>query len=284
MEALGEVRLLQRLTKDGLLALEKEVNPPLWHVGNAGFERAIDTSPGALNPVNNVMGATPAISSIYNVRANLEALEMTKEKIKMSIKEYFYNDLFLAISRKDKNMTAREVMELDAEKMMLLGPVLDRLRSELFQPLTERVFGIANRRGLIPIPPEEIQGKELKIEFISILAQAQKQAGMTAINQTVGFIGQLAQADPTALDKLNIDEVINQVAEINGSPPMVIRSEEEVAQIREARAQQQAQMQQMAMAKEMAGLAATGGQAAESISKASAQSQNPENPLGPSQG
>ena len=80
-------------------------------------------------------------------------------------------------------MTAREVSERNAEKMLMLGPVLDRLRSELFQPLIERVYGIMDRAGKIAFPPPELAGQPIKVEFISILAQAQKQAGLSAIDQ-----------------------------------------------------------------------------------------------------
>lgn len=268
MDALGDCRQLQKITEDGRIALEKEVNPPLLIAESAGIDD-VDVSPGALNYTSATAQGQPSVTSLYQVRANLQALEMTKGQLKQQIKEMFFNDLFLMISNVNRQMTATEVAERNSEKMLLLGPVLDRLRSELFQPLIERCWGIETRVGVLPLSPAqgapELSGEEIKIEFISILALAQRQAGIAAINQTVGFIGQLAQFDPGALDKLNTDEAIDEVAEMHGVPPKMIRSDEEVAALREQREQQAQQMQMMQMAQQGANIMATGAKAAKEM-------------------
>ena len=266
MDALGDCRMLQKVAEDGRIALEKEVNPPLLIAESSGID-SVDVSAGAMNFTSSLAQGQPSVTSLYQVRANLPALEATKEQLKRQIREMFFNDLFLMITETHKNMTATEVAERNSEKMLLLGPVLDRLRSELFQPLIERCYGVESREGILPPPPvqqvPELQGKEIKIEFISILAMAQKQAGIAAINQTVGFIGNLAQLtqNPDVLDKLNVDEAVDEIAEMQGVPPKLIRSDEEVAALRQARAQQMQQMQQMQMMQAGANVAATGAKA-----------------------
>ena len=268
MDALGDCLSLQSLAKDGLLALEKEVKPPLLALQAAGLTK-VNLAPGAVNWVSSLgLGqGPPVVSPLLQVRANLAALEQYKAQIKQQIREMLFNDLFLMLANSNRQMTATEVAERNAEKMLLLGPVLDRLRSELFQPLIERVFGIMWRRGDVPPPPPEIveTGEGLQIEFISILAQAQKAAGLAAVTNTVGFVGQMAQMAPEALDKLNIDEAEEQVAEMNGVPPNLLRSDEEVAQIRAQRQQQMEQQMQMAQMSQMAGLARQGAGAAKDI-------------------
>ncbi|MDR1045110.1 MAG: head-tail connector protein, partial [Candidatus Adiutrix sp.] len=262
MNALGDVLFLQRVTEDGRLTLEKEVNPPLMVAQSAGIGRGLDTSPGALNYISSLAQGQNAIQSLYQVRANLAAVEAVKDKVKQQIKEALYNDLFLMINNSPREMTATEVAERNGEKMILLGPVLDRLRSEMYQPLIERVFGIMQRQGQIYMAPPELQDQEIKIEFISILAQAQKQAGLGAINNTVAFVMQMAQASPTALDKLNIDEAIDEIAEMNGTPPSLIRSDEDVAAMRQQREEQMQQQQQMAMMQQGLGMAGQAAKAA----------------------
>ena len=268
MDALGDCRQLQKITGDGRIALEKEVNPPLLISESAGIDD-VDVSPGALNYTTSLAQGQPSVTSLYQVRANLQALENTKAQLKQQIREMFFNDLFLMITQANRQMTATEVAERNSEKMLLLGPVLDRLRSELFQPLIERCWGIETRVGVLPPPPvqmvPELAGQEIKIEFISILALAQKQAGIAAINQTVGFIGQLAQFNPSALDKLNTDEAIDEVAEMHGVPPKLIRSDEEVAALREQREQQMQQQQMMQMMQQGAQIAATGAGAVKDL-------------------
>lgn len=264
MDALGDCRQLQAITRDGRIALEMEVRPPLQ---TAGLSYPVDLSPGAINPVSTLAQGQFGITPLYQVRANFAALSAEKSALKQQIREMFFNDLFLMITQANRTMTATEVAERNAEKMLLLGPVLDRLRSELFQPLIERVFGIMSRNGDIPPAPPEMQGQEIKIEFISILALAQKQAGLAAINNTLTFVATAAQMtqslDP--FDKINIDEAINEVAEMNGVPPALIRSDEEVAQARGQRAEQMQQAKQMQQAEQGVALAAEGAKAAGSL-------------------
>lgn len=64
----------------------------------------------------------------------------------------------------------------------MLGPVLERLNSEFLNRSIDRVFGIMLRAGLIPEPPEVLQGQTLKTEYISVLAQAQKQVALGGVD------------------------------------------------------------------------------------------------------
>ena len=270
MDALGDCRQLQKITADGRLALELEVSPPLVVMQGAGIDN-VDISPKAINMASSLTQGQMAVTSLYQTRANLHALENTKAQLKQQIREMFFNDLFLMITQANRQMTATEVAERNSEKMLLLGPVLDRLRSELFQPLIERSWGIMSRIGVLPPAPvqmvPELAGQEVKIEFISILALAQKQAGIAAINQTVGFIGQLASLtqDPSVYDKLNTDEAIDEVAEMQGVPPKLIRSDDEVAELRERREQQARQAQQMQMLQQSLQMAKDGAAAMGSL-------------------
>ena len=186
------------------------------------------------------------MTPLSQARANLPAAEKLVARLENVLQRHFHNDLFLMISGADKRMTATEVAERQGEKLLMLGPVLDRLRSELFQPLIERVYGIMDRAGMIAFPPEMLAGREINVEFISILANAQKQAGLQAISQTLGFAGQVAAVtqDPAAVDILNAEAMIRKWGELTGIDPDMLLSEDKVARKREARMQQM-QMQQM---------------------------------------
>jgi hypothetical protein len=147
----------------------------------------------------------------------------------------------------------------------MLGPVLDRLRSEMFQPLIERVYGIMDRQGLVAFPPPGLSGQQVNVEFISILAQAQKQAGIGGISQTIGFAAQVATLFPDIVDKFNFDEMADAWAEMQGIAPNLMRSDEEVAQRRADRAQQQQMAQMLAMMQQGADAAAKGSVAAKNM-------------------
>ena len=134
MDALGDCRQLQKITEDSRIALEKEVNPPLLVV-NSGVNGPLNTSPGGLNYTSGLSAGQDAVTPLSQVKANLPGAERLIVRLENILQRHFHNDLFLMISDIDKRMTATEVAERNAEKMLMLGPVLDRLRSELFQPL-----------------------------------------------------------------------------------------------------------------------------------------------------
>ncbi|MGF8726455.1 portal protein, partial [Klebsiella pneumoniae] len=110
---------------------------------------------------------------------------------------------------------------------------------------------------LFPEPPEELQGTPLKVEYVSILAQAQKSIGISSVERFVGFVGNLAKANPAALDKLNIDQTIDEYGNMLGVPATIVNSDDEVQATREQRAQQQQQQQMMAMAQQAGATAKT---------------------------
>jgi hypothetical protein len=119
--------------------------------------------------------------------------------------------------------------------MTQLGPAIERVNGEKLKPVIDRVFGIMSRLNLLPPAPEHLQGQALKIDFVSILTQMQRMVGIGQTERVTRFIGNLAAAFPEAADKLNVDEAIDDYADRAGSPPKIIRSDEEVEQMREAR-------------------------------------------------
>lgn len=246
MDAIADCRALQKNEERKHKATALIVQPPM--VGPPELA-ALPTSlsPGAINAVSTAAGRfEPAV--VIPPGAVNEA-RITSQEIADQIARFLYADLWLALSQSDGTMTAREVSERHEEKMLQLGPVLEQLEDELLDPLIGRSFAILNRAGYIPPPPEELQGQELRVEYISILAQAQRLLGVTSIERFTGYVTQLSQFRPDALDMLGVDEAINAMAESLGAPPGVALDAERVSQIREARAQaqqEQAQAEQQA--------------------------------------
>jgi hypothetical protein len=269
MDALADCRELQKVVEKTRIALEKEVDPPLL-VHNKGIEGTINTSPGGLTYTSSLTQGQEAVVSLsQGVRANLQASERWIAKLEHILQRHFHNDLFLMISDADKQMTATEVAERQGEKLLMLGPVLDRLRSEMFQPLIERFYGIMDRKGMVAFPPPEMTGQKINVEFISILALAQKQAGIAGITQTLSLVKEMADLYPEVADNINPDEVLHTFADMQGVAPNLLRSDEEVAKIRAERAERQQQQQMMEQLQQGAGIAAMGSQAMKNIQGAS---------------
>ena len=149
----------------------------------------------------------------------------------------------------NRNMTATEVIQRQEEKMRILGPVLGRLQSELLSPLITRVFNILLRNGLFIQSPDILQQQELKIEFVSPMALAQRGQELQSLMRGLEIFGSLAQTMPV-MDYIDENGLVKNIIDILGLPAKVIKSDAEVEQIRTERAEQEAQ--QMEMQQQMA--------------------------------
>lgn len=250
MVALGDSRALQRLETRKIELVDKLSAPPVGVTGDL-IGDGMDLTPGAVNPLP--MGGD--VKSLVVVHP--QALAAVRESIQdheQRINAAFFADLWLMMADSDRRqITATEIAERHEEKMLQLGPVLERLEGELLRPLIDRVFGILWRRGRLPPPPDELRGgQDIKVDFISVLAQAQKMVATGGIERLAGFVGNLAGAKPEVLDKLNTDECVDEYANAIGVKPDLIVPDDQVKALRDQRAQQQAMAQQAAQAQQMA--------------------------------
>lgn len=142
-----------------------------------------------------------------------------------------------------RQITAREIDERHEEKLLALGPVLEQLNQDLLDPLIDITYIIMERQGLIPEPPEELQGMDLRVEYISIMAQAQKLAGIASIERFAGFGQGLLAVNPEAADKIDFDQMIDVYADRLSLQPGIVRPDEQVAAMRKGRAEAQAKAQ-----------------------------------------
>lgn len=248
MDSLGDIKQLQLMEKDKLFQIELQTKPAM-NAPPSMEKRGGKMIPGGVNYMDTSQGVQK-FEPAYEVRPDIQGIAFEIGNVETRIRRAFFNDLFLAILGTDKRMTATEVAERHEEKLLMLGPVLERIQSELNITI-DRIFNICDRNGSLPPPPPELQGKSLNIEYISMLAQAQKLVSISPIEQITGFIGNLAQFNPSALDKFNIDEAVDQYADALGVPPRMINSADEVKKIREMRMQEQAKMQEQEQMSEM---------------------------------
>lgn len=257
-DALGDIKQLQVQQLRKAEALDKKVRPPMVASAELANKHAT-LVPGGItyvNPTTGFQGFQPA----YQVNIDLREMLQDMDETRMRIRRTFYADLFMMISQSDGRMTATEVIERREEKMLGLGPVLERLHKELLAPLIDRLFEIMQVRGLLPPPPDEIQNTPISVDFISILAQALKQMSTASIERVIGVVGNMAAANPEVLDKIDFDQTVDEYADMVGAPPRMIRPDDVVAEIRERRAQQQQAAQAVALANE-------GAQAAKVLSE-----------------
>lgn len=239
--SLGDCMQLQKIEENKLRATDNAVDPAMVYPSSM---KDVDNMPGGVNfvPDGTVQQAYPLIDP----RAKAyEGMVLLANETKQQIANSFYYDLMIMLAAQNTpQMTAREVAERHEEKLLMLGPVLEQFYKNVLEVTTLRLFGICHRNGILPPMPEEITKEELDVKFVSLLAQAQKMVSIPAIENVVGFAGNLAAIYPEAPDIIDVDKVIRTVAVVRGAPEKILRSEDEVAEIRKQRAQAQAQAMQ----------------------------------------
>lgn len=247
MSALSDCKALQSMQKRKLQAIEKMVNPPMQAPPSM---KNVKTSilPGDINYLSEQDGGQ-GFKPVHEVNPRLQELGITIQDTRELISKAFYEDLFLMLEQSDRRqITAREIDERHDEKLLALGPVLEQLNQDLLDPLIDNAFDIMLKRGEVPNPPDALRGQVLKVEYISIMAQAQKLVGISGVERFAGFVSQIGQVKPEALDKLDSDKLIDLYGEMTSVPPGIIRTDEDVSQIRNQRAQaaqQQAQSERL---------------------------------------
>ena len=275
-DTLGEAKTLQLMRKNYLQAAEIAIAPPL--VGHNSLRRShAHDNVFKPNSITYVDGTDPNMGfrPLYQIQPDANGQVAAIMDSREIIKKAFFADLFLAILRNpNKQMTATQVNAINQEQMMMIGPVFERLDYELLDPMIVRIFGIMDRLGLILPPPEELAGQELKIEYISMLAQAQQMVGLEGIDRLTSFVGTMAQIQagagmqPDVLDKIDVHESVDQYARMLGVQAAVVRSDEAVAEMQAQRQAEQQQMQQMAALQQMAQAANQGAGAAKQAADA----------------
>ena len=246
MECLGDVKQLQHQQLRKGQAIDYQVNPPL-QVPTKYKEATKARLPGGVFYVDS-MGQGGGVRSAFDVNLNLQHLGLDIADVRERIRSAYYADLFLMMQGDTRSgITATEVAERHEEKLLMLGPVLERLHNELLGPLIDTTFDMAERAGILPDAPPELEGMELNVEFISVLAQAQRAVATQGMDRLIGTVGGLAQLKPDVLDKIDFDQVVDDLGGALGVNPKIIVPDNVVAALREQRAQA-AQAQQAAAA------------------------------------
>jgi hypothetical protein len=247
-EVLGDAKQLQHHEKELARLIDLSGKPPTVADENMRGAR-LSLVPGDNTYVPR--GQTEGFRPVFQVNpAAITALLEHIRRCEDRIDRGMFADLFARILRDDRSQraTATEIDQISQEVASMVGPVLFRLDAELYAPSIERASAILERRGFFPPPPPELQGQPIKAEFISVLHQAQKGVGLQPLRVFVSEVLALASARQDALDKLNADEIVDEIANLTGVKPDLVLSDDEVAKLRAARqARQQAQEQGQAM-------------------------------------
>lgn len=268
MDALGDQKQLQQETKRKSQAIDKMVNPPM--VADVQMKnQPASLLPGGMTYLAGYAQTGKGFSSVYDTKFPVGEMTEDLREVRERMKKIFFNDLFQPLSQYEtrSNITAVEIDQRKAESLIMLGPVFTRTDVEALAIFVERTWDVMNRAGIIPPPPQEVAGAGMTVKFVSMLQSAMDASQANAIERVLGLAGNLAGIDPAVMDKINVDYTIDRYSHLLDNDPRMMRSDDQVAAIRENR-------QKQAQAAQVAETASAGADAAKNLASADLSSNN----------
>jgi hypothetical protein len=195
----------------------------------------------------------PGFASVYDTKFPVQEITADLMEVKSRLSQIFFNDVLRTASQYEtrSNVTAVEWDLRKSESLVMLGPALERIDNEVLRPIIERVFAVAQRAGIIPPAPPELQGQMMTIDFVSMLAQAQQATRAQSIERVLTLAGNIVGVVPEAMDNIDVDYSLDKLSSLLNNDPKMIRSPDALATIRADRAKQAQAAQQADIAQKL---------------------------------
>ena len=243
--AMPDIKTLNKIRELELKGLATAVHPPLI-APDQGIIGTFRMTPSAIN-----YSREPERFKFLRFEGRFDLSSLKAGELKKSIRGIFLADQLVLPEK--LNMTAEEVATVREQIQKLLGPTVARFESEVLTPLILRSFGLMNRAGILPPAPQELaELDEIEVSYVGQLAKNQKIQDVTSIQRWLGVAANMASFSPEVLDNINVDEALQIIGERMAVPNEIMRSQEEVEQLRAQRQQQMETQQQLDQASQVA--------------------------------
>lgn len=263
MECLGDAKSLQKQQLRKAQAIDKQVDPPL--LGDSNLKKTrVSQLPGEVTWLEGAAVNSYGMKPLYEVKPDMSGLLEDVQEIQNRIKAACYADVFQMLKsmgdQLKSGITATEISARQQERLLELGPLLNRMNSEGFNPIVDQQIEIIFRRSklawqhmkrygsipagmemIVPPPPAALTKVRLEVEYVSILSQAMRMSEIQSMQQLTTYVLSMAQTVPEVLDKINFDNGIDIIADRMNVPPEFIVSTEQANKVRDIRAKQKAQ-------------------------------------------
>lgn len=265
MDALPDVLELNAIREMEIIATEKLLDPPLGVLDDGRLGASvIDTSAGAITVFNisGRIGNQPPVFPLNTV-GDLKPTKDRIEELKQSVADHFMIDRLLDLNN-ETEMTAFEVNERQKLRAYVLNSLFSRQYTEVFGPMVHCCFNMELDRGYLGVMPMSqkhiesvlngepvlvipvdiatamLRGEQVyEIKYLTPAARMMKAQLASGIITTWKFLNDVAQAQPEIYDVVDEDMSAKLIAEYSGAPNAIIRSDQVIKQIRDARQQQQ---------------------------------------------
>ncbi len=236
--ALGDSKQLQSEQYQKAEGLSRNIKPPLQAPYDVKSSQIVNV-PGGISYYSPFSGSGRGITPLYEVNVPLGDLKEDIKEIETRIQNTYYVNLFLSIlqNQRPQDMKAEVAFQIDKERLLMLGPVLGQLDDEWLDPTIDRVFELAQEADILPEVPEVLDGQDIKPDYVSTLAKAQKAVAINNMERLSALVGSWSAFDEGVIDKLDYDAGVDEAEKLLETPPGFVRSDEEVAVVRKAKAQ-----------------------------------------------
>jgi len=259
MDVFADIKLVNAMKRTVIRAGMKQADPP-YMMPSRGFMLPLNLNPAGMN----YRDAKTNKDDLQPLPVGGGSMAVSKDLIQMvqdDIRDGMFVTLFRSLNEITKQMTIPEIQRRVADNMTLLGPVVGRVTHGILDKMIERLFNIQMRNDRLPPPPEALMDQDFTMVYLSPLAKAQKSTEVAEIQSYLADVQAIASILPSALDKIDEDKTVDVLARMRGITPELMRGEEEVARMRQHRAEQDAMVQQLQMGQGAASMAKDGAQA-----------------------
>jgi hypothetical protein len=240
MMALPDARTLQAMGHTLLVGGQRAVDPPVWAVDD-GVLSAVRSFPGGLTIVDaeTVRQTNGRPMGTLDMGANIPVGREMQDDYRRQVEAAFFRNVF-NLPVDGRQMTATEILERKEEFLRTIGPTLGQLEHDYIGAMVTRVFGIMLRAGQFPEPPESLQGRDVRFEFMSPVQQAKRQIEAAGLARGFEFMAPIIELDPTVADNFDGDAVARDMPDAFGWRQKWLRPIAERDALRESRQQAQA--------------------------------------------
>jgi len=258
IQILPEVKMLNRMEMDLLLATERHVGPG-WLMPDDSAYRPDNRPNGitywdASNPANK--------PERIQETSRIDYGEQKTEQKRRRIRSAFFADMFQMLSSSQemkREKTAFEVAQMIQEKLVLFSPIFARLVQEKLNPLLERVFAMMLRNGEFETPPMELaEGGDYEISYVSKIALAIKAAQNNSLMELLKITEAMVPFDQSVAMVVDWRKAFRDVARNRGTSADWMRTDEDVDTMIE-------NMQKAATAQQAAETAKTASETAKNL-------------------